>query len=92
MGISIVMNRYIDGWLCEEAVCFVVGNYESIAHIESIIENTPVTVAFDGESFPDWTKEEESELSRAEIALPLARELLEALYHSVEIAIEHFIY
>lgn len=92
MGISIIMNRYIDGWLCEEAVCFVVGNYKSIAHIESIIENTPVKVAFDGDSFPDWTKEEESELSRAEIALPLARELLEALYHSVEIAIEHFIY
>ncbi|MBJ2128048.1 hypothetical protein JC525_03775 [Alteromonas sp. IB21] len=86
------MNRYIDGWICEEAVCFVVGNYESIAHIESIIENTPVDTAFDGDSFPDWTKEEANELAKAEKALPLARELLEALYHSVEIAIEHFNY
>ncbi len=84
------MNRYIDGWLVEEAVCFAVGNFESIAQIERTIDNSVVNVSYDRDSFPNWTKEDEKVLAEAEKALPQAKELLEALYHSVDIAIEHF--
>ena len=84
------MNKYLDGWKCEEAVCFAVGGYKSIKHIESILEDTPVDFAYDGDRSPQWTKDDVEELNRASAALGSAEDLLEALYHSVEIAIEHF--
>ena len=84
------MNKYLDGWKCEEAVCFAVGGYKSIKHIESILEDTPVDFAYDGDRSPQWTQDDVEELNRASAALGSAEDLLEALYHSVEIAIEHF--
>ena len=82
------MNKYIDGWKCEEAVMFVLGIIEaSINDYQNQLEGLSVTeYDSNGDEINDRAREIEFDTILHKSAQGL--ELLEALQHEVTIAIE----
>ncbi|GAA6183765.1 hypothetical protein [Aliiglaciecola sp. NS0011-25] len=83
------MNRYIDGWKCEEAIIFALNIFStSIQKYEDTLEELSIR-EHDDNGNQIVNPQQDIEFDRVLHKSAQAKELLEALQHEVQIAIEH---